>query len=328
MDDLADITYIPLKQNPNFLLSGQYLNDGRTIQIVGNKIYIMDNSVLYVFDEQGNPVRKIDRRGKGPGEYVYTSYFLVDEANSEIFIHDLYEDEMVVCDLSGQLKRVFKTAGNQFISLNDSLILSSTFPMVPVRYIVSSKKDGRIVKEFDTGNDKNMAFDPEGMLQYATVYPTAGGAILADLTMKTKYRIDGKTLEMEPFLKENSDYPQNEISLHPSVETDDYQLFHILYSVFISPDMTPESYLYDKKENRFYKIPIPKIDEIALVKGDCIIPNRYLTQDKNIAARMLSPLKILKMKEQKELPPDHPLIAIADSISEEDNPVVMIMRFK
>lgn len=83
------ICFIPLETKPDVLI-------GRIskMRIYGSKIYILDKSVeecLFVFDITGTFLFKINKTGKGPGEFIKFSGFCVTE-----------KDEIVVSDFSGK----------------------------------------------------------------------------------------------------------------------------------------------------------------------------------------------------------------------------------
>lgn len=68
--------FIPLETNDSCLFS-----EIREIEIVDNKIYIIDNkrSGLLVFDISGKFITKIGNLGNGPGEYVTPSNFNINK---------------------------------------------------------------------------------------------------------------------------------------------------------------------------------------------------------------------------------------------------------
>ena len=61
------------------------------LQVFDGHIYVLDSRqavALYVFDFDGNFVRKIGTRGRGPGEYARLSDFTIDTQKKEIYIAD------------------------------------------------------------------------------------------------------------------------------------------------------------------------------------------------------------------------------------------------
>jgi len=78
------IEYIPLETNDSALL-----NNISKIAVENSKIYVSDNSnKLFVFNRSGKHLRTLNRKGRGPGEYVVLRNFVVDRATDNILILD------------------------------------------------------------------------------------------------------------------------------------------------------------------------------------------------------------------------------------------------
>ena len=73
--------FIPLETNDSCLFS-----EIREVEIVDNKIYIIDNkrSGLLVFDISGKFITKIGNLGNGPGEYVTPSNFNINKEKQKV----------------------------------------------------------------------------------------------------------------------------------------------------------------------------------------------------------------------------------------------------
>lgn len=60
-----------------------------SVQLFDNRIYLLDsNSGMLVFDIKGNFISKIGNKGRGPGEYISSRVFSIDEYNGMISIID------------------------------------------------------------------------------------------------------------------------------------------------------------------------------------------------------------------------------------------------
>lgn len=73
------VKYIPLQTDDNSIVGRVY-----SVTIKENFIYVLDISdidrqVIFVFDKDGNFVSKLDKYGRGPGEYSYLMGFIVDD---------------------------------------------------------------------------------------------------------------------------------------------------------------------------------------------------------------------------------------------------------
>ena len=78
------VTCIPLETTDNSLIGGIH-----KMLVYKNHIYILEKrytQVLFVFDKQGNFIRKIGNRGGGTGEYYQIHDFTINPDNDEIII--------------------------------------------------------------------------------------------------------------------------------------------------------------------------------------------------------------------------------------------------
>ena len=96
-DLFTSIELIPLETSPEVLIAGI-----RKIITHGDRFYTLDpvQSIIFVFDHSGKFIFKIDRKGRGPGEYVSITDFSINPYSSNLellqangFVH--------VFDLSG-----------------------------------------------------------------------------------------------------------------------------------------------------------------------------------------------------------------------------------
>jgi hypothetical protein len=104
LSDIADdISYIPLDNR--YPLGIIYDN----IVFVNNSIYLSAKDIgILVLNEEGKTLRKIGSIGKGPGEYIYYSEFVIDEKTEEIYVKDA-GDIIKVYSNTGKFLRAFST---------------------------------------------------------------------------------------------------------------------------------------------------------------------------------------------------------------------------
>lgn len=97
--DLADflietVSVVPLETHDSCLLS-----DIHKMMFRNDTIYVSDQmrSVIFVFDDEGRYVRRIGRKGGGPGEYSFLGDF--DFWGDSILIQDLYRKKYILHSL-------------------------------------------------------------------------------------------------------------------------------------------------------------------------------------------------------------------------------------
>jgi hypothetical protein len=77
------VRYIPLETTDDILIA-----EITKIHYVDNRFFILDKRAhsVFIFDEQGHCIRKIQSRGQGPKEYNALTGFDIDEANRKIYL--------------------------------------------------------------------------------------------------------------------------------------------------------------------------------------------------------------------------------------------------
>lgn len=95
----------------------------------GNKFYILDSQqkVIFIFDEQGNFLSKIDNKGKGPCEYIDIWDFYVDNTGFIQILSQTFPAKIIVYapDLSCKEIIVKGWAGDNFSPLGKGYIIYS-----------------------------------------------------------------------------------------------------------------------------------------------------------------------------------------------------------
>jgi len=123
---IKSIRYVPLETNSKSLIGNI-----DKILINKNRTFIMDSryaKAIFIFDNNGKFLSKIDKKGKGPGEYIQIEDFSIDEENN-IYIYDNGR-KIIVYKESGEFKTEYKfryTAKDLVIIDNDNLALFKLF---------------------------------------------------------------------------------------------------------------------------------------------------------------------------------------------------------
>ena len=122
---------VKLETSEDALLSN--IND---IKIFDDSIYILDviSKAIYIFDFEGNFVRKLQKEGRGPGEYLSINDFLIDTTDRQLEIFDKNNMKVNIYDLDN-------------FNFKESISLPFTFAFT------FHKKDG--LYYFQTNNARN-----------------------------------------------------------------------------------------------------------------------------------------------------------------------------
>ena len=104
--EMADVEYIPLETTDNSLISTlAYTAVSDKYIVIGEAKFFE----IFLFDRQGKFIRKIGRRGNGPGEYLAFHDMDVDFDKEEVYIYSLGNiQKMWVYSLNGKFLRDFK----------------------------------------------------------------------------------------------------------------------------------------------------------------------------------------------------------------------------
>lgn len=97
-DYIKDFDYLELKTNTD-----NYISEISKVQQFKDNFYVLDSkkSNLYVFDKNGNFIRKIGQRGDGPGEYKDIRDFVINTEKETISILSNRNIKIFKYDLKG-----------------------------------------------------------------------------------------------------------------------------------------------------------------------------------------------------------------------------------
>lgn len=153
LQDFMDVEYIALETTDEFLNQGIVLAVGKEIMLVGNQI---NNGDIFVYDRTGRGLRKINRLGRGPEEYIGISGIILDEDNGELFVIEPLKG-VLVYDLYGSFKRNFNPKErtrfeHTYNYCNDNFICLGAFSfgaksVNTSSFLIASKHDGSINNE-------------------------------------------------------------------------------------------------------------------------------------------------------------------------------------
>jgi len=200
LQDFMDVEHIPLETTDDFINQGFVMDIGKKFILVRN---YKDNGDIFVYDQTGKALRKINRKGQGGEEYTNIFGISLDEDNNEMFINDIHKRKIMVYDIYGKFKRSFKHkegGGTIFYTEmfnydKDNLICYDNYNK-EISFVLVSKQDGSITKEIkipfkekkllmQIDTSRNISVSPG---PYRTIIPYYNGNwILTELSSDTVY---------------------------------------------------------------------------------------------------------------------------------------------
>lgn len=334
LQDFMDVEYIALETSDEFLCQGNVLDVGKEILLVSNNTQEGD---IFVFDRNGKGIRKINHRGQGAGEYLYITGATLDEDNDEIFVNDYIGGKILVYDLYGEFKRNLKSdEGFKYDNIynfdKENLICEVGYDkrMTDKKtFAVISKQDGSLVNKTQISARKKKSTvvnDDKGKLLniylYPSIMPFYDNWILIEESSDTIFTLL-PDFHMTPF-----------IARMPSVRTMNPE-------IFMFPRMLTNRYFFMEKirmKNGFSKVELmydrqnKTMYEYTLYNNDYADKqhiNIMTWETKNDEIAFWKKLEVHELVEfytRDKL--KGKLKDIASELTEDSNPVIMLMRNK
>lgn len=347
LQDLADVKYIPLETKKNALLT----NSAGCLGYVSDSLIVArtsDNEIV-LFNGDGSVRSSFRHVGQGSKEYQYIIGMAVDPKAQEIFIVDyLLKYRMQVYSFTGQYKRTlpipYKMILNSLQDFSADCLLACDMDVnqgISNRakpYMLLSKKTGEIVKELDIHFTKRMSnrmSKPFGenqtisaALAYDPIVRCEDSYVIGDLSADTIYTYTPQGV-LSPMLVRTPPVLSMETPkvLLPDYRAGSYFFFYLVDFEFDFETRTgfPDKYMvYDYAAGKTYvcKLVNRDCEEQEIQLGDGGVTNKaWNTACYTIPSSMLI--------EQSEAGKVHGLLKeIAAGRTDDDNPVLVIVRFK
>ena len=337
VQDFMDVEYVPLETNDDFVVPNNVAAIGESYIVMRSR---GNEGTLYFFDRHsGKALHKFNHRGQGPEEYAYVTGVILDEKNQEVFINDAGSAKMVIYDLQGNFKRSFAhrdggyymTAvsydSNHLIVYDASQMSKGGEPRDKNYYLIISKADGSVTDEVPlpyetikstvvTNGEVTAAFSVEAIVPYQDDF------LICEASTDTIYRYT-RQHKLIPFMAmEPTENPEQVLAMGASTRR--YQFFTAFRKELIMPQMMIPStpFVYDKEEHRPYEVTVYNAD----FKSPLEVRLNEMNANSATAYTAINADKIVEAYEEGKL--QGPLLDIAASIDEEDNPVLMFMKEK
>lgn len=361
LQDIADVEYVKLETRTDVIVTGG-LCAVTDKEIVFNEYTSGD---ILFFNKDGEFVRKINRKGEGPDEYLKLNDTPCYDSNSkELFVTDFFKKKILVYDVEGNYKRELRypdimleegiAKNPKFCYLknynsDELLTVFKTFRTLSEidKYIIISKKTGEIKriieipdKEYATLNTERHSKEGEIFWLRSThinilpVIPHSLGFNITNTSSDTIYRLN-KEYQLCPLLVRTPGVKKMEepIFIVGSLET---QYYYFLVSIKkIQENLDESGYpkngypetclIYDKRERSFFECNVVNKD---WQDKDFFISMKhcYFEIGPNKAVIRLYAHELVEAYQNNLL--SGKLKEITAGLNEEDNPILMEVTFK
>jgi len=344
LQDFMDVEYIPLETSREFLCQG-------IVQAIGKDIILVRNSVrdgdIFIFDRAGKGLRKVNRMGQGPEEYINISSITLDEDNNEMFVNDIFTNKIFVYDLYGKFKRYFgHKEGAMYNTIynfdKDNLICkdgsSNREQNGGQSFAIISKQDGSIVKDIEIQFDQvisnrlrvtNAATKMiyTATFSYSSIIPHCGNWILTELSSDTvfMYFPDHK---MTPFIVRTPSIQSmtTEVLLSPGILSEHYYFMESVKKEFdfeTKQGFPSTDLMYDRQEKAIFEYVVYNND---YSNKRSVNMAQETVNDEIAFWRKIDADQLVEDYEKGQL--KGKLKEIASNLKEEDNPVIMLAKYK
>lgn len=335
LSEVCDVTYIPLDNAE--VVSGRP-------RLVTDQLIIYSNreSDLIFFDRQGHFISKFNHRGLGPGEYAYIGKITYDAASDCLVV--AYNNKILYYTMSGEFLREHTLDPSVFVAdvkdySSDQLLVNNLHSLASA-YLMIDKASGKAIDsigvaaeqaispyvQFDLGNNMKYVYMPS----YYNMVRSRDGILINNISADTFYLLSEEKV-LRPYL-----------ARHPSVQDQTYPHFvnawvetssgYFLSTVERKFDAESQEgfeqayYMIEKESLKIYQVHLVN-DEIE----DYEIHLDPEVIDRSVNAswgfHSLSAEELVEARDEGRIQSPE-LAGIVREMDEEDNPVLLFMRFK
>ena len=331
IQDIADVDYIPLETNDSILWRGRevlYLDDD---YIVGAN----RNNGVYFHDGKGKVLNMFNKMGQGPKEYSDMYKVQYDKKSDEIYINDMFK--YYVYDKEGNFKRSFQGIEDKLYSRIEQFFILNEDELIQYNYNNHYTRVSRLTGEH-LGDIKLGVADSTTTLHFRKnnmIFNTIVSHFTKD---KEGYIITSFSSDTTYLLTSNLQLKPIGVRI-PPVSSQDVPVFllpvkntprYYFMSTIKKEDSFPtKAYMMDKKTNQIYYLKdyFKNKDYIGLkVHLDMFGPAVLADLPNNVCVQSLNITKLCEAYEEGKL--SGKLKDIAANLKEDDNPVLMIIKFR
>ena len=351
LQDIADVRYVVLETGDSSLVGTRTILMTDSLLVTVNK-----KSDVVFFDKSGKYLHSFNHTGMSGEEYGdVVSGYCIDEKAREIFIYDGLQSRIQVYGYGGAYRRTLKLPKNRmfvfsifeydenFLFGEDYLFVDSQdgkYPVNKTPYYKISKKDGKLtsipitLKERIRDGLSYMIGDLGASvgLFMSPVAHLGSDILIADYSLDTAYvyRDD----HLIPLTVRRNHTSENNIPILATVDvmTGRYLLWYtIVKDIDVKNNHVsdPVTYLYDRFTNEYCRVDLVNRDVVSATNIPAFqmrLSANYHVVPENYAIQYYPAEELIELNGQGKLKGE--LKEIASKLNDEDNPVLLIAKFK
>ena len=351
LQDLADVRYVALETGDSSLVGTRPILMTDSLIVTVNK-----KSDVIFFDKSGKYLHSFNHTGMSGEEYGdIVSGYCIDEKAREIFIYDGLQSRIQVYGYGGAYRRTLKLPKKRmfvfsifeydenFLFGEDYLFVDSQdgkYPVNKTPYYKISKKDGKLtsipitLKERIRDGLSYMIGDLGASvgLFMSPVARLGSDILIADYSLDTAYvyRDD----HLIPLTVRRNHTSENNIPILATVDvmTGRYLLWYtIVKDIDVKNNHVsdPVTYLYDRFTNEYCRVDLVNRDVVSATNIPAFqmrLSANYHVVPENYAIQYYPAEELIELNGQGKLKGE--LKEIASKLNDEDNPVLLIAKFK
>jgi len=315
------------------------------IDICNNEIFVLDafraNSV-FVFDSNGKFLRKIDKKGKGPGEYIQIYSFCIEKEGKYIYLLDVETKKVLkyfldsfkfvkeyplpfspsTFEISENKDFIFYCIYKQADSYNYNLIVTSDEFKIKKRFIKQEKN-----KQYSVGlTSTNRGYKYGGKYVFNPLFSDILYCLSPDLELSPYLRIDFGKNGMPP---DDFFNPSENIlkKLGRSEYVNCYNILETNNSIFLKYFKNKKVHIgvFSKEKNMTIASCLEEevVDDIGILSfcsPDFVFNNKYVS--------IIEPMILLEKENSKNLTVHSKIVNVIKSTDISDNPILMLFSTK
>ena len=343
LEDIAEVRYVPLETTDQSLIQGIH-----KMATSDDKIVICDlaQNTIFIFDKDGHYINSINKKGPGPQDYSTIHNFAVDFQKKEIYICDYQlKYRILTYSFEGDFIRgskldqkiwpsiLYNYDENHLIAYDNynmesenankqpySLINKGNGQVSPLPLIIENRKSNRVMT---SDGDKFMSFS----IDIDPMIKTDDGVVISDFALDTIYKYtDHKLIPIG--VRKN--IGQKDLSAFRAYNSN-YALLNILKMDVDEKNLKDapskiesKLFLLDRKNLSISVAKIKMSDMIRRneINWDCYGKDLH---ESGVAWSFKASVLTKRLKDQRL---NGKLKEIASTLNEDDNPVLMMAKFK